>query len=83
MKLKIPCLFKISSQGRRNDLIGSPTYANEVVNFSVVNDCSGGKRKTRLPVSGDNEDDATVQDNDGNDNAGGRGGGEGGSHVAV
>ena len=29
---------QLSSQGRRNDLIASPAYANEVVNFSVVND---------------------------------------------
>ena len=76
MKLEIPCLFKLSSQGCCNDLIASPTYANQVVNFSVVNDCSGGKQKTRLPVWGNDGNKTTTHDDNGDDDAG-RGGGEG------
>ena len=41
---------------------------------------SGGKRKTRSPVGGDNDNDAAVHDDNGDDNAGlgGGGGREGG-----
>jgi hypothetical protein len=74
MKLEIPCLFKLSSQRHRNDLIASPTYANKVVTFLVVNDCSGSKGKMRSPVGGHDSNNATVHNNNGNDDV--KGGGD-------